>query len=127
MHSRLAIVLLAAAIPSSALAEGDAAAGQKLFNRCKVCHAADKEQNKVGPHLVGIIGRPAGAIADFPRYSAAMKAKAAEGLVWDEATLAAYLADPRGYIPGNSMAFAGLKKPGEIENVIAYLKSLPKP
>ena len=89
-----------------------------MFGRCKACHVVDKEQNRVGPHLVGIIGRPAGSVEAF-KYSDAMKNS---GKTWDEATLAAYLQDPKGYIPGNKMAFAGLKKEDEVEDVIAYLK-----
>ena len=89
-----------------------------MFSRCKACHVVDKEQNRVGPHLVGIIGRPAGSVEGF-KYSDAMKSS---GKTWDEATLAAYLKDPKGYIPGNKMAFAGLKKEDEVEDVIAYLK-----
>lgn len=98
--------------------EGDPAAGEKVFARCKACHVVDKEQNRVGPHLVGIIGRPAGAVEGF-KYSDAMKNS---GKTWDEETIAAYLKDPKGYIAGNKMAFAGLKKDEEVANVIAYLK-----
>jgi len=111
----LTVLPLAAA---SAMADGDPADGEKLFGRCKACHVVDKEQNRVGPHLVGIIGRPAGSVGTF-KYSDAMKNS---GKTWDEATLAAYLQDPKGYIPGNKMAFAGLKKEDEVEDVIAYLK-----
>jgi cytochrome c len=78
----------------------------------------DKEQNRVGPHLVGVIGRQAGSVDGF-KYSDAMKSS---GKAWDEETIAAYLKDPKGYIPGNKMAFAGLKKEDEVEDVIAYLK-----
>lgn len=111
----IAILPLAAA---PAAAQGDPAAGEKVFARCKACHVVDKEQNRVGPHLVGIVGRPAGSVEGF-KYSDAMKSS---GKTWDEATIAAYLKDPKGYIPGNKMAFAGLKKDDEIANVIAYLK-----
>ena len=100
------------------MADADPAQGEKVFGRCKACHVVDKEQNRVGPHLVGIIGRPAGSVEGF-KYSDAMKNS---GKTWDEATLAAYLQDPKGYIPGNKMAFAGLKKEDEVEDVIAYLK-----
>ena len=89
-----------------ALADGDPEKGEKVFARCKACHVVDKEQNRVGPHLVGIIGRPAGSVEGF-KYSDAMKSW---GKTWDEPTLAEYLKDPKGYIPGNKMAFAGLKK-----------------
>jgi cytochrome c len=109
-------VLPLAAAP--AMADPDPAQGEKVFGRCKACHVVDKEQNRVGPHLVGIIGRPAGSVESF-KYSDAMKSS---GKTWDEATLAAYLKDPKGYIPGNKMAFPGLKKEDEVEDVIAYLK-----
>ncbi len=102
----------------AALAEGDAAKGKKVFNKCKTCHVVDDEKNKVGPHLVGIIGRAAGAAEGF-KYSDAM---ANSGITWDEETIAAYLADPKGYIEGNKMVFVGLKKEDEIADVIAYLK-----
>ncbi|WP_395684865.1 c-type cytochrome [Aestuariivirga sp.] len=115
-----AIALLA--VPAHA--EGDAAAGEKVFAKCKACHEVEKGVNKVGPTLKGVVGRAAGAVPDY-KYSEAMLAKGAEGLVWDEASLTGYLADPKGFIPKNKMAFAGLKKPDEIANVIAYLKGHP--
>jgi cytochrome c len=103
---------------SVALAQGDADAGEKVFNKCKACHVADEPQNRVGPHLVGIFGRPAGSVEGF-KYSDAMKES---GVTWDEATIAEYIADPRGYIKGNRMAFVGLKDEEDIANLIAYLK-----
>jgi cytochrome c len=103
---------------TAALAQGDAAQGETVFNKCKVCHAVDEPQNKVGPHLVGVFGREAGSVEDF-RYSDAMKES---GVTWNEDTLSQYLADPRGYIKGNRMAFAGLKKEEEIADLLAYLK-----
>ncbi len=110
------------AVPAHA--EGDAAKGEKVFAKCKACHEVEKGVNKVGPTLKGVVGRKAGAAADF-KYSEAMAAKGAEGLVWDEANIAAYLADPKGFIPKNKMAYAGLKKPEEVADVIAYLKAHP--
>jgi cytochrome c len=113
-----AIIAGALALTSTAaLAQGDAAQGEKVFNKCKACHEVDEPQNKVGPHLVGIFGRPAGSVEDF-NYSDAMKES---GVTWNEETIAAYLADPRGYIKGNRMALAGLKEE-EIADLIAYLK-----
>lgn len=113
--------LTMAAAPASAQ---DADAGKKVFNRCKACHDIEQPKNKVGPHLDGIVGRKAAGLPDFA-YSAPMKAKGAEGLVWDETNIAAYVTDPKGFIPGNKMAFAGLKKPEEVTNLIAYLKTFP--
>ncbi len=110
-----------AAEPAAAGA-GDPAAGKKVFNKCKACHFADKEKNKVGPYLKGVVGRKAAAVEGF-KYSEAMKAKAAEGLVWTEENLKAYLAAPKKFVPGNKMAFVGLKKDKDIADVIAYLKS----
>ncbi len=109
----------------AALAEGDAKKGKAVFKRCVVCHYIDKEKNKIGPHLVGIIGRKAGVAEKF-KYSKAMLAKASEGLVWDEANISAYLEKPRKFIPKNKMAFAGLRKPTDRANVIAYLKEAAK-
>ncbi len=108
-----------AAMPTP-VAAADAANGQKVFRQCQACHVADQEQNRVGPHLVGIIGRPAGSVEGF-KYSDAM---ANSGIVWDQTTIAEYLANPREYVNGNRMAFAGLRKPEDIADVIAYLESL---
>ena len=98
---------------------GDTAAGEKVFRKCKACHYVDQEKNKTGPHLVNIIGRKAGAVEGY-KYS---KAMAGSDLVWDEATLAGFLAKPKSYLKGTKMAFAGLKKDSDIADVIAYLKS----
>jgi cytochrome c len=120
--------LVASAIASPALADGDAVKGIDVFKKCAVCHDAVEKKDKVGPNLVGVVGRTAGTLESFAaKYSPAMKEAGAKGLVWDEANIAAYLKDPKGKIPGNKMAFAGLKKDDEIANVIAYLKADPKP
>ena len=102
-----------------ALADGDAAAGEKLFVKCKTCHTLEAGKNKVGPSLAGLMGRAAASLADF-NYSDAMKAS---GLTWDETTLNEYLADPKGKVPGNKMVFPGMKKDEDRANLIAYLKS----
>jgi cytochrome c len=103
---------------SLALAQGDPAAGEKVFNKCKACHVADEPQNRVGPHLVGLFGRQAGSVEGF-KYSDAMTGS---GVTWSEETIAEYIADPRGYIKGNRMAFVGLKDEEDIANLVAYLK-----
>lgn len=101
----------------SALAAGDPALGEKVFIKCKACHDATAGTNKVGPTLKGLVGRPAGTVADY-KYSDANKNS---GLTWDEATLSEYLKDPKKKIPGTKMAFAGIKDQTEIDNLIAYL------
>jgi cytochrome c len=123
MLSRLlAATTLAVLLSAPAHAEGDAAKGEKVFLKCKACHDVDQGVNKIGPTLKGIVGRPAASVADY-KYSDAMKAKGAEGIVWDEATLTTYLPDPKAFVPKTKMAFAGLKKPEEVADVIAYLKT----
>jgi cytochrome c len=124
--NRLVYVPLAALLmlASPALAEGDAAKGAKVFLKCKACHENEQGVNKVGPTLKGIVGRKAASVADY-KYSEAMLKKGTEGTVWDEATLATYLPDPKAWVPGTKMAFAGLKKPEEVADIIAFLKSKP--
>ncbi|HEY9039656.1 MAG TPA: cytochrome c family protein [Roseovarius sp.] len=104
-----------------AFAEGDAKKGERVFNKCKACHAVgDDAKNKVGPILNGVIGAEFGHVEDF-KYSKALMEKAEEGLVWDEETLSAYLTDPKEVIPAGSMSFAGLRKEEDVANVIAFL------
>lgn len=99
------------------------AAGAKVFRRCRACHAVgDDGKRRIGPALQGVIGRPMGSAGGF-RYSGALRAAAAAGRVWDEAALAGFLRQPRQFLDGTSMAFAGLRKEGDIAAVIAYLKS----
>ncbi|PDQ22066.1 cytochrome C [Mesorhizobium sanjuanii] len=112
----------------AAHAGGDAVLGKKVFNRCLACHEATTDRDKVGPHLMGVVGRTAGTAQSFlSRYSQAMKDAGAAGLVWDEANLAEYLRAPRQKVPGNKMGFTGLTSDDDIANVIAYLKADPKP
>jgi cytochrome c len=111
--------LVAAAFAATPAVAQDVENGQKVFRQCQACHVVDQEQNRVGPHLVGIIGREAGSVEGF-NYSPAM---AESGIVWTKETIAEYLADPRGYVGGNRMAFAGLRNPDDIADVIAYLES----
>jgi cytochrome c len=100
-------------------AAADPVAGEKVFKRCMACHMVGEEaKTRVGPVLNGLIGRKAGTYAGF-KYTEANKNS---GLVWDEATLATYLKNPRATIPGTSMVFPGIKSEEEIANLIAYLK-----
>ena len=101
----------------SALA-ADVDAGKKIFRKCKACHTLKAGgKSAIGPNLHGVVGRSAATVDGF-KYSKAMKES---GLVWDEATLTAYLTKPKEFLPGNKMPFPGLKKPEQIENVIAYI------
>ncbi len=97
---------------------GDPARGKRLFAQCMACHVVQPGMNRVGPTLYNVVGRTAGAVEGFA-YSPAMKNS---GIVWLEDTIDAYLADPRGYIPGNRMAYAGMRNPQHRADVIAYLR-----
>ena len=115
-------LLLAAAVTLIAQSgfAGDAKLGAIVFKKCMACHSATEPVNKVGPSLMGIIGRPVASVEGY-EYSTAMKTFGA-GKVWDEAELAAYLPKPSALVKGTKMAFAGLSKPEDIENIIAFLK-----
>ena len=113
---------LAAAGAASAQPAGDPAKGEQVFKRCQACHVVNQPTNRVGPHLVGIVGRHSGSVEGF-KYSDANKNS---NVTWDEATLDKYLTDPKAFMPGNKMAFPGLKKPEERADVIAYLKQAAK-
>ena len=103
------------------LAAADAAAGVKVFKKCKACHTVDKGgKNKIGPNLWEVVNSEAGKRAGFA-YS---KAMAAKGGTWTYENLGAFLAKPKAYLPGTKMAFAGLKKVKDRAAVIAYLRSL---
>ncbi len=99
----------------------DADKGAKVFKKCAACHAVGEgAKNKVGPELNDLIGRTAGTAADY-KYSKAMIEAGDGGLVWNEETLSTYLQKPKEMVEGTKMAFAGLKKDDDVENVIAYL------
>lgn len=116
-------VAIAALVASGGAYAQDAANGEKVFKKCLQCHVVGANAaNKIGPVLNGVIGRPAGTYAGFT-YSTAMVEWGKSGKVWDDANLDAYLLNPKGHIPGNKMAFVGLKKDTERADVIAYLKT----
>jgi cytochrome c len=111
------------AVGSVAAAEGDPAAGKKVFAQCSACHTVVKGKHGLGPSLYGVVGRKAGTAEGFKNYSPAMQ-KA--DIVWTEENLAKYLKDPKGFIPGNRMIFQGLKKDEDIANVIAFIEQASK-
>ncbi len=124
MHIKSIITgLLLASLTLPAFAEGDADKGKKIFKKCKACHAiGEGAKNKVGPDLTGVVGALYGANPTF-KYSKAMKAKNEEGVVWTNENLTAFLTKPRKAVPKTKMSFSGLKKPQDIEDIIAYLAS----
>jgi cytochrome c len=119
-HVIVAVALAATSVSASAQTAGDPAAGQKAFRVCLACHAIGPDaKNKLGPELNGVIGRKPGSVEGYS-YSEALKTFG-ESHTWDVATLEAYLEHPKEVVPGNKMAFAGLKRPDQRADVIAYL------
>jgi cytochrome c2 len=124
MKRLFAVVAVSAVMASPVLADELVEAGKVVFKKCMACHVVDKVQNKVGPTLNGVIGRKPGSVAGF-KYSEAMVAHGTTLAAWDEASIEQYLTDPKGYVPKNKMAFAGLKEEKDRKAVIAYIKSVP--
>lgn len=123
MTSRLASIVSGAVLlgffgAAPVLAQ-DVEAGAEVFKKCRACHqVGDAAKNAVGPVLNGLFGRKSGTIEGFT-YSEANKNAA---VIWDEAEFAKYIADPRAAMPGNKMAFPGLKEPEDIKDLTAFLK-----
>ena len=103
------------------LSTASASAGERVVKKCAACHSFDQGgANKTGPNLWNIIGRTAASHEGFG-YSDAMKAF---GGTWDYENLNAFLSSPKTKVPGTAMSFAGLKKPKDAANVLAYLRTL---
>ena len=121
---RLAILALGLALgvhaAAPARAAGDAEAGRRAFAKCASCHQVRIPRSSFGPHLHGVVGRPAAAATDF-RYSAAMRKS---GIVWNEEALRAFLRAPDKVVPGTSMRFRGIGSERELDDLLAYLRSV---
>ena len=120
METRIAVGALAGiSLMSSVATAQDMANGEDVFKKCRACHqVGDGAKNVVGPILNGIFGRKAGSIEGF-KYSDANKES---GLTWDDTTFATYIKDPKAAMPGNKMAFVGVKDDKDIADLIMFLK-----
>jgi cytochrome c len=117
MRLMVGVLSLAAVLATTAVARADED-GEKVFKKfCMACHTVEAGKNKIGPSLDGVVGRKAGTAPGF-NYSDAMKNS---GITWNNEILEKYLADPKGTVPGNKMAFAGVKKADERKAVIEFL------
>jgi cytochrome c len=112
-----AMVLLPLAQVAHAQGAGEAQRGAQIFAQCKICHSLEPGKNTLGPSLHGLIGRKAGSVPGYS-YSPAMKSA---NIVWNDDTLSKYLVDPKAFIPGDKMAFPGIKDPGKLGDLLAYL------
>jgi len=108
------------AIAAAAAAAGDAARGARVFRACAACHALEPGRNLTGPTLAGLIGRKAGGLESFLRYSSALKKS---GITWTSQTLDGWLKDPQAAVPGNSMGFPGLREDRARADLIAFLQA----
>lgn len=125
---RIGLVVLATTgmTHAAAAAEASAENGADVFKKCRACHdVGPNAKNKVGPLLNGLLGRKAGTIEGFS-YSDANRKAGDGGWVWTEENLLKYLEDPRAAMPGNKMAFAGLKDEQDRQDLVAYLKTFAK-
>jgi cytochrome c len=123
MRTAVLCLLLVLSTPANTAGAASAASGQAVFNRCKICHTVEPGgRNIVGPNLHGIFGRKAGSLPSFA-YSPAMKES---GVVWDDDTLTKYLRDPKEFIPGDRMAFPGIKDEEQLADLLAYLHAAAK-
>jgi cytochrome c len=115
-----AVLSVAVMVTAPALAEGDAARGERLFNQqCKTCHTVDKDgASPVGPNLHGLFGRKAGSGGGY----ASSEAMKTSGIAWDDKALADYLKDPKAKVPGTKMVYIGLKQEAQQQDMIAFLK-----
>ena len=113
------VALLAAA--QAAIGAGDAKRGAQVFQACMACHSVTEGEHLTGPSLAHMWGHKAGTAPGFQRYSDAMKRAS---VVWDEATLDKWLANPEAFVPGTSMTFAGLKQQKDRLDVAAYLRAV---
>ena len=120
--------LLALGIAAGDAVAGDAAKGKKVFNKCKACHDVGAK-NKIGPGLGGFLGRAAAGAEGF-KYSADFKAAGEAGVVWDDETFLSYIQKPKEYLGSRigkkkaktKMAFPGIRKQSQAEDLLAYLK-----
>ncbi|MGY6709315.1 MAG: c-type cytochrome [Rhizobiaceae bacterium] len=106
------------------IADGDVAAGEAAFRRCASCHTPEEGgANRVGPNLWNTVMQPI-THADGFNYSSALREFAAQEEIWTYEHLAGFLENPRGYVPGTTMAFAGIRDVQEKANLIAYMRTL---
>jgi len=115
-----ALTVAVAIAAGTAQAQGNETRGERLFNQqCKACHTLEKDgASSLGPNLHGLFGRKAGTGTSYQSSEAMVKS----GIVWDDATLADYLKDPKGRVPGTKMIYAGMKQDAQQQDMVAFLK-----
>jgi cytochrome c len=103
---------------------GDATRGRQDFRACAPCHSLEPDRNMTGPSLAHLLGRKAGSLSSFDRYSDALKSS---GIIWDDRALDGWLTDPQAMVPNNDMPFEGIKDASDRADLLAFLKEATKP
>lgn len=112
-------ILAISAAAAVAAADGDAKRGALVYRACGACHSLEPGAHLTGPSLAGLWGKKVASIADFPRYSKALKA---QEFFWDETTLNAWIADPDAFVKGTSMTFRGINDDKTRADILAFLR-----
>jgi len=121
----IAIALFLVSIDSFANAKAVKRGKKVAVKQCVACHDITQQaQNKVGPPLWGMFGKPAGSVKGYQYSQKHLDKAKADSIVWDEATLDTYLKNPQAFIPGNKMVYPGLPKEKHRKNLIEYMKTL---
>jgi cytochrome c2 len=120
---KLVLVASALLFVGGTASAADVANGEKKAKLCVACHSVTDVKNKVGPSLRGVVGRTIATAVDY-KYSQPMIDYGAANGAWDAAKLDAYLLDPKKIVPGGRMAFGGIKKQEDRDDLIAYLATL---
>ena len=126
MRAGITVLLLVATLRPTLAVDASVENGEDVFKKCRACHDVGPDaKNKVGPMLNGVFGRKAGTIEGFS-YSEANRKAGESGWIWTEDKMVSYLENPRETMPGNKMAFAGLRDEQDRRDLIAYLKTFSK-
>lgn len=120
----IAMVAIITSLSSAMAQQGDASRGQKDFQACAPCHSLEPDRNMTGPSLAGLWDRTAGTLPSFDRYSDALKSS---GIVWNDRTLDAWLADPQHLVPDNTMPFQGIEEAPVRADLLVFLKVATRP
>ena len=113
------VAIFISAVFNAAHADGNPQRGAMVYGACAACHSLEPNLHLTGPSLASLWGKKAASVADFPRYSPALKQK---DFVWDEVTLYAWLADPNAFVPGTYMTFRGIRDDRARSDLIAFLR-----
>jgi cytochrome c len=126
LATTMLLLLATAGAPGARAADASVENGEEVFKKCRACHdVGPTAKNKIGPVLNNLFGRKAGTIEGFTYSDANHKAGEA-GWVWTDESMMKYLENPREAMPGNRMAFVGLRDEQDRKDIIAYLKTFSK-